>query len=83
MSSSDHGADFCGLQLWSCVKPVGTRNPPLYAKGEHLTVYMGEDMGRSDTTESLEAQERLAAVKRADHVMEIAGRYVDGRNGIT
>ena len=50
-----------------------------YAKGEHLAVYMGEDMGRSDMAESLEAQERLAAVKRADHVMEIAGREVCGR----
>ena len=44
---------------------------------------MGTDMGKSGTPESLAAQERLAAVRRADHVMEIAGRYVDGRNGVS
>ena len=54
-----------------------------YAKGEHVAVYMGVDMGKSGTPESRAAQERLAAVKRADHVMEIAGRLVDGRHGIS
>ena len=44
---------------------------------------MGVDMGKSGTPESRAAQERLAAVKRADHVMEIAGRLVDGRHGIS
>ena len=40
-------------------------------------------MGKNGTPEGLAAQERLAAVKRADHIMEIAGRLVDGRKGIS
>ena len=54
-----------------------------YAKGEYMTVYMGKDMGGVSTTEGVAAQETLAAIRRADHVMGIAGRLVDGREGIS
>ena len=55
-----------------------------YAKGEYMTVYMGRDMGGVNTpVEGIAAQEKLAAIRRADHVMGIAGRLVDGRKGIS
>ena len=45
-----------------------------YAKNEHITVYMGQDMGGINTIEGTAARERATAVRRADHIMEIAGR---------
>ena len=38
-------------------------------------------MGRAGTPEGVAARERATAVRRADHIMEIAGRLVDGRSG--
>jgi len=52
-----------------------------FATGENLTVYMGADLGDVGTMEGEGARTRLAAIHRADHVMQIGRRYVDGRDG--
>jgi len=54
-----------------------------FATGEHITVYMGNDIGQVGTTAGLAARARLVAIQRADHVMAIKGRYVDGRLAMT
>ena len=51
-----------------------------YAKGEYMTAYMGEDLGAIGSEEGLRGLERVENAKRADHVMEMRGRYVDGRH---
>ena len=50
-----------------------------YASGEYLTVYMGTELGNKDSVEGLRARAELNAMKRADHVMEVGGKWVDGR----
>ena len=52
-----------------------------FASGEKLTMYMGADLGDVGTAEGEGARTRLAAIHRADHVMQIGRRYVDGRDG--
>ena len=50
-----------------------------YLPGEYLTCYMGDDIGGAGTESGRAAVNRLVAIHRADHIMEIGGRYVDGR----
>ena len=45
-----------------------------------MTAYMGEDLGAIGSEEGLRGLERVENAKRADHVMEMRGRYVDGRH---
>ena len=40
-------------------------------------------MGGINTIEGTAARERATAVRRADHIMEIAGRLIDGRSGVS
>ena len=42
-----------------------------YARGENVTVYMGADLGAAGSAEGERARRHLAAIQRADHVMEV------------
>ena len=53
-----------------------------YAAREYIAAYMGVDLGGVDTTEGTEMRTRLAQIQRADHVMVVNGRYVDGRTTV-
>ena len=54
-----------------------------FAHKEAMVVYMGRDLGGEGTQEGTRAREALAAVHRADHIMVVRGRYIDGRHGVT
>ena len=56
-----------------------------YAAGEYMTAYMGTDLGGVDTAVGRAMRAQLVRIQRADHVMAVNGRYVDGRataNGV-
>ena len=68
------------------------RESPIAGKGlfaardygkEYLAVYMGEDLGAEGSKEAQKEQTHRTAIGRADHMMAIAGRIVDGRQGRT
>ena len=52
-----------------------------FAAGENLAVYMGADLGGVGTAEGEGARAHLAAIHRADHIMQVGQQYVDGRSG--
>ena len=54
-----------------------------YAPNEYMTVYMGVDIGAEGTPEGMAARARLQEVRRADHIMLVAKRYVDGRHAVS
>ena len=54
-----------------------------YAPDERITVYEGQDLGAVGTVEGLEARAQRTAVCRADHIMIVNGKYIDGRHSVT
>ena len=77
-----------GWEVWFHIRisPVSGRGlyaARQFAHKEAMVVYMGRDLGGEGTQEGTRAREALAAVHRADHIMVVSGRYIDGRHGVT
>eukprot|EP00966_Prymnesium_polylepis_P157392 3637407-Prymnesium_polylepis.4 len=84
----DRRGDGTGWEAWLHVKTSPIAGRGLYAARpfaykDAMVTYMGRDQGGEGTEEGTRARVRLAAVHRADHIMVVKGRYIDGRHGVT
>ena len=84
----DRRGNGTGWEAWFHVKTSPIAGRGLYAARpfahkDAMVTYMGRDLGGEGTAEGTRAREQLAAVHRADHIMVVKGRYIDGRHGVT